>query len=315
MKSRVLPLAILLAIASALPVSADEEGEPVFSGPQPGEKLPGLKVRLISGEKAGQDVDIVAEAGSRPTVIVFMHELTRPGFALSNAVMRYASERQKDISAAYVFLGADATATEARYKRIGEQLWAPKIPRGLSMDGIEGPGSYGLNRNVSLTVVIAKNRKVSANFALVQPSLQADGPKILKAITDVAGGEVPDLAKLAPRMMRANARNTDGIVRRLFGQLIQKDATAEDFKAAKKQVEAAMKRSPAIAKDISTRARRIVDSGKLANYGTPQAQAYIKELAADASDAEPAAKDSDEKPQRKERPERGREEQSQQDPV
>ena len=315
MKSRVLPLAILLAIGFAIPVSADEEAEPIFSGPQPGEKLPGLEVRVLSGEKAGKDVDIVAEAGSRPTVIIFMHELTRPGFALSNAVMRYASQRQKDISAAYVFLGEDATETEAKYKRIGEQLWAPKIHRTLSMDGIEGPGSYGLNRNVSLTVLVAKDQKVSANFALVQPSLQADGPKILKAITEVAGGEMPDIAKLAPQMMRANARNLDSIVRGLIGPLIKKDATPEEVQAAKRRVEAAMKRSPAIAKDIATRAKRIADSGKLSNYGTPEAQAYIKQLAARATDAEEKPDKSGDKPQRKERPKRERNTQTPTDPV
>ena len=40
---------------------------------------------------------------------------------------------------------------------------------------------------MSLTVLVGKEGVVSANFALVQPSVQADGPKILKAIVDALG--------------------------------------------------------------------------------------------------------------------------------
>ena len=46
------------------------------------------------------------------------------------------------------------------------------------------PGAYGLNRNVAVTVLVATDRVVSANFALVQPSLEVDAPKIFKSIAD-----------------------------------------------------------------------------------------------------------------------------------
>ena len=57
-------------------------------------------------------------------------------------------------------------------------------------EGKEGPGSYGLNRNVTLTILVGKEGKVTANFALVQPSTQADLPKILEEVAKVAGGPV-----------------------------------------------------------------------------------------------------------------------------
>ena len=47
----------------------------------------------------------------------------------------------------------------------------------ISLDGIEGPGNYGLNRKVTLTLLVAKGTKVVANFAIVQPN-ETDAPKV-----------------------------------------------------------------------------------------------------------------------------------------
>ena len=53
------------------------------------------------------------------------------------------------------------------------------------------PGAYGLNRNVTLTILVGKDNRVTANFALVQPSLQADVPKVLGEVVKLIGGKVP----------------------------------------------------------------------------------------------------------------------------
>jgi len=49
---------------------------------------------------------------------------------------------------------------------------ADKAPTGISPDGEEGPGSYGLNRKMTLTILVANKGKVTANFALVQRTLR-----------------------------------------------------------------------------------------------------------------------------------------------
>ena len=66
---------------------------------------------------------------------------------------------------------------------------------GISVDGEEGPGSYGLNRNVELTFVLAKENKVVANFAFVQSSV-TDAPVISASRAAIA--VVPDF--WLPRM-------------------------------------------------------------------------------------------------------------------
>jgi hypothetical protein len=59
-----------------------------------------------------------------------------------------------------------------------------------------------------MTVLVGKDDKVTANFALVQPSLQADGPKIAAAIADALGQPAPtaeELEKLSVPMRRPDA--------------------------------------------------------------------------------------------------------------
>src|SRR5262249_24021907 len=60
---------------------------------------------------------------------------------------------------------------------------------GLSLDGLEGPGNYGLNKDCLMTIVVAKEDKVTASFALVQPGI-ADAPKVLEALASAS----PDLS-------------------------------------------------------------------------------------------------------------------------
>ena len=130
-----------------------------------------------------------------------------------------------------------------------------------------------------LTILVGKEGKVTANFALVQPSVQADVPRIVKAIVDVlGGGPVPTLAELdaGPAEMPSEAE-----VRRLLGPVIRLNAKPEDVEKAAQAVEEFMAKSPAARQDIARRARTIVDAGKLADYGTPKAQEFLKKWSDD----------------------------------
>ncbi|MBI1902180.1 MAG: hypothetical protein HYS13_13855 [Planctomycetia bacterium] len=255
-----------------------EQADPVFSGPQPGEKLPGFKMRGVFDDAAGKETDPVAAAGKKPIVVIFVHELTRPSLAVFRTVMNYAATREKDLSAALVFLGDDATETENRLKQSRNAL--PKdVPIGISVDGKEGPGALGLNRQVSLTVIVAKEGKVTASFALVQPSLQADGPKILEAIVKQAGGKAPTLEELGVRQPAESSDKQDPNLRGLLAPVIRKDAKPEDVAAAIEKLETYLKEHPATRVQVGDIARRIIGAGKLEDYGTPPAREFLKKAA------------------------------------
>jgi len=187
---------LFAVIGSLLTISALAQEKPAdeakeFSGPQKGEAITGFNIRGVLGDKAGEEYDLVKQTKGQPLVLMFVHEVNRPSVGIARVVMNYAASVKKDaLHAGLVFLTADATETEDWTKRASGAL-PQGVPIGISTDGIEGPGAYGLNRKVTVTVLVAKDDKVTANFALIQPSVAVDAPKIIEAIANAAGIKAP----------------------------------------------------------------------------------------------------------------------------
>lgn len=255
--------------------------EPLFSGPQIGEKLGPFKVRGVFDDEAGKDLDFVSQADGKPIVLIFVHDVNRQSISMTRILSGYTASRSQDgLATGVVWLDDDATAAENQLKKMRHAL-TPKAPTGIYLDGREGPGSYGLNRNVMLTILVGKKGKVTANFALVQPSLQVDLPKILQSIVDVVGGEVPKLADLPgmPEMMRNQPQTEAPNLRPLLTPLIRRTASEADVDKAAKAIEEKATEDAAVRKEVARIATTIVGSGKLKDYGTPRAQEFLQKWA------------------------------------
>lgn len=273
---------IVLGCLSFSAVSGDE---PVFSGPQPGEKLSPFKIRGVFGDWAGKEFDLVSQADGKPLALIFVHEVSRPGLGLTRLLMNYAAKRSKDgLISGVVFLDDDATAAENLLKRASHAL-PTQVPIGISVDGREGPGSFGLNRNVALTILIAKDTRVRANFALIQPSIQADAERIAKQIVEVlGGGPAPTLAELgvgrAERQARPGAaKASDDQLPELLRAVIRltnDDVSVDKAAAAVEKYVASNEAARARLGEITS---NIVKNGKVENYGIPAAQRYIRQWA------------------------------------
>ena len=275
------------------------EEDKVFSGPQAGERLAPFTMKSVVGEQAQQETDLVSQADDGPVVIVFFHERTRPAFALTNTVMRMAASRKKDgLVSGVCFLTDAATETENWMKRVA-RLFTKGVAHGVSLAGPEGPGSYGLNRNVTLTVLVGKDHKVTANFALVQPSVQADGPKIFKAIVDVTGGgKVPALSEFAQNRNADQMARLIPKLRELMGPLRNKEATPEQVAKAVAAMEKYLTEHENAKRQIGRTAAQLLRSGRLESIGTEPARAKIREWARKYGRraAEPKNRDKSENP-------------------
>lgn len=270
----------------------------LFSGPQVGETLPPLVVRGAFDAVAGKEIDPVTEAGQSPIVLIFIHDVNRLAISFARTVSDYASSRSGEgLASAVILLDDDATTAEATLKRIRHAL-NDKVTHAVSIDGREGPGSYGLNRNVTLTILVAKDGKVTANHAIVQPSLTVDFPKVVKDIVDVAGGPMPNIERLLqPDTMRGENQRAKRVgnqppdMRPLLAPLIRKTATDEQVDAAAAIVEQRLKEDEAIKKEVARISKTIVNSDKLENYGTPRTQYYLKKWAKEFGEASDAKND------------------------
>src|SRR5262249_37855844 len=125
----------------------------VFSGPQPGEKIAAFKAQAVYGVGAGKEIELAKDQG--PTLLVFVHEITRPALQLLRPVDPFAFSLAKSgLATQFIFLPADKTKTE-QYLTAAQKSLALQSPVSISLDGIEGPGSYGLNRKMTLTILLA----------------------------------------------------------------------------------------------------------------------------------------------------------------
>ncbi|MFK7817855.1 MAG: hypothetical protein AB8G99_04010 [Planctomycetaceae bacterium] len=282
-------LSCLLIAATCLPQESPpkQKAKPpakvVFSGPQVGEKVVALPVR-IKGEK--EPVDLVKRYGSGPLQIVFFHKLTRPSFQLTREIARVSEfvGKADKLKTVVVFLSDDPPAIEKQVQNI-QRLMGKTALVGVSTDGSDGPGAYGLNRNVLTTVLVTDKQKVVANFALTQPSLKVDGPKIAAALAKVLGvKKVPDITRVAGMRQRRTGgagQSQDPNLRPLLQPFIQKTNTVEQTIAAAKKIENYVAKNPVARGQVGDICRRIIKADKLANYGTAECQGIMKSWAKD----------------------------------
>jgi hypothetical protein len=196
-----------------LPLAASvRAADAVYSGPQIGEKTTPFRVREVVGESLGKERDPVTENAGAPTAFVFVSAIERSLVPLLRVVDQYGAERTNRLKTEIVFLFGDRVAGEERLKAAAGSLkLRPRV--GLSLDGAEGPGNYGLNKECLMTILAARSNTVMANFALVQPGI-VDAPKVIEALAKVCDdANPPTIEQLnerqtartgGPRMMREN---------------------------------------------------------------------------------------------------------------
>ena len=112
---------------------------------------------------------------------------------ISRLLAQIADKSKQTLHISAVFLGDTPNTVENQVSRLVPHI-PSQVSLSISQDGREGPGSYGLNRNVAQTVIIAKDGKVLYNFAFTQPMLRPD-PHVLGAVGEAIGIKPATLEK------------------------------------------------------------------------------------------------------------------------
>ena len=286
-------VACLLSFAIALPLCATD---PVFSGPQPGEATTAFKSVDIIGSEAGQEREVITLNAGAATVLVFVHGIERSMLPLMRAVDDYGERFKDRLKTEFVFLAAERVEGMERYGRALNSIKL-KGRATLSVDGAEGPGNYGLNKECLLTIVAAKENKTQANFALVQPGI-ADAEKVIGAIAKMIGDEKPPTAAeiaaapgqrdgMAARPMTPPGKDpfpgavpTDGRLQSMLRGFIRKENDDATIDRMLQEVRDYIKNNADLKKQAVDGWTRILHFKD--RYGTPyavkQGEAFLEEL-------------------------------------
>lgn len=195
------PLLCCLAIQSTPTCSQEPSpGQKIYSGPQRGESAaPFRTVRFTGGE--GQEVWLTpgtprkGQAKPKVTLVVFSHKMTYPSIGLLMLLELY-SLQEKAVAAHFVVLADEVTRAEAKLTEWQSVPVLSETPFHISLDGPQGPGRYGLNRKVHMTVLVLRETTVVDNIALIGPNTKTDVPRVLKAVSTALGSPAPSLDKL-----------------------------------------------------------------------------------------------------------------------
>jgi hypothetical protein len=279
---------LLLIGVAAFPIStwSQEAGDDpppaeVYSGPQKDEALPELKVTRLFAEGDSTEVVLVPNSDASVQVLMFVHERTRPTFGLLRTIAGCCEHLKDSTKGSVIFLTGDVAET-VQWSQTARRAMPAGVLTTVSPDGVEGPGAWGLNRNMNMTVIVAKDGKVARNFAIIQPSAAEDGPKIARAIAEVAGAPAPtdeQLANWSGASMREMSVESKVDIRGLLGPVIRKGSTTEQVEEAAKKVEEAAEKDAATKRAIGQACGRVVNSGKLEDYGNETSQRFLKKWA------------------------------------
>ncbi len=143
------------------PLSAEE---PLTSGPQPGETLPGSFEPLnVTGEYAGERYCLVCAAGLKPTVMIFARTLTDATLAFLTRLEAATKAHSKQRLVSFAIFLSDAPELDQQLADAAEEHGLATTT--LAIDEPSGPEGYGLVAEADVTVVLYKSHIVQASHA------------------------------------------------------------------------------------------------------------------------------------------------------
>jgi hypothetical protein len=201
-----------------------EEGKSLMSGPTVGMPLTPVMAYDGLGEFKGQEIDVAKEIGLNPGALLFVHSMTRNTYHVIRAVDQQAGRNALlGFKAFTLFLSGDRTAAESQVVRrsglatgghrfsVAGKFGALKLERPilLSLDGVDGPGDYGLNRRAVLTLVIVNDGKVHRSVVFTDTG-EHDVAAVEELVREVTQYDDTDLGSM--RLIR-DQRLPDDVVK------------------------------------------------------------------------------------------------------
>jgi hypothetical protein len=181
-KFGIFAVAVVAVCALTYVFSGVNAAEPVKSGPQTGEKVPGPFHPLnVNGEFAGEKHCLFCENGPNPVAMIFARENTGELAKLIKKIDESTVANSSAKMGSFVVFLSDSKTLEPELKSLATKEKLAKCV--LSIDNVAGPKGYNVAADADVTVVLYKERMVKANFSFKKGELK-DGD-IEKIVGDV----------------------------------------------------------------------------------------------------------------------------------
>lgn len=167
---RMMSLAIAVAMLFTSAVSAEE----LKSGLKKGEGIGAFDVTKCAGEEAdtvplGKKLCYRCKNGARPQVMVFTRSSDKNVVKLVSELDAHVKKFEEEQLRAFVnMLGESRDAASDAVKKLAKTTKSKKIPYVVPVEFENGPEDYGLNPKAEITIILANESKVVANFAVAK---------------------------------------------------------------------------------------------------------------------------------------------------
>lgn len=162
MLKHLLPVMCVVLVPAVVPAD-------VASGPAVGTAIAPLKVDVVTGEKAGKELDFAAERGTQPTVYVFVHaeHFDRPIGRYLKTLEEAVAKHNGKAAVVAVWLTDQKDSTKTRLEAVQKSLQFQATTLTVHPSLTDLPDGWGLNTDAHLTTVVVADGKVTANFAYI----------------------------------------------------------------------------------------------------------------------------------------------------
>ena len=180
-------LKILAVAVAVLSLASWSMAEDVKSGLKVGEDIGPFDVTKLAGAEAdgvkiGQQLCYRCRNSARPQVMIFTRSSDEKVVAFVKKLdAELAKNSDKQLRAFVNYLGESKDAAADSAKKLAATTKATNVPFVVPNEFENGPEDYGINTKAEVTVLVAKEGKVTANHAFSKAK-DLDVDKILKDV-------------------------------------------------------------------------------------------------------------------------------------
>lgn len=164
-------IALFTVLASALVLHGQE---PIKSGPQVGQELPGPFHPLnVTGEAKGRKNCLYCANGGNPVAVVFAREATSQVAKLLKKLDDATVKHSSASMGSYAVFCNDEEGLQAKLEELAAKQGLKELI--LAIDSVSGPHGYGIAKQADVTVLLYSDFTVRANHAFAKGALNDAG--------------------------------------------------------------------------------------------------------------------------------------------